>query len=330
MNEGGTAEAKTFRPFMDEGSFCLLKAMATRRDPFNCDKGGFHKKQRTRRRFFMKKIAIIGAGSMSEALISGMIEKHFIESTNIWITNRSDRIRLAKLQEKYHISTTYDLTELLSETEMVILAMKPKDAGTAMESIKKYLTENTLLVSVLAGVSIQTLEELAEGDFAIVRAMPNTSATIGKSATAIAYNQNSTQEQINKVEKMFETIGLTRFIEEKHLDAVTGLSGSGPAYFYYLVEAMEKSATEIGLEPKLAKELIVQTLLGTAEMLTKSEKPSHQLRREVTSPGGTTEAGIRILEQHQVQEAFIQCIIQATQQSKKLGTALREQLTSTL
>jgi pyrroline-5-carboxylate reductase len=279
---------------------------------------------------FMRKITIIGAGSMSEALISGMIANQFIESQSLWITNRSNKSRLAILQEKYHVSTSYDIEELLTGADMVILAMKPKDAGEAMENIKLHLSEKTLLVSVLAGVSIQTLEDLSNSDLAIVRAMPNTSATIGKSATALANNRNSTKEQIELVEKMFKTIGLTRFIEEEHLDAVTGLSGSGPAYFYYLVEAMEKSAIEIGLDPKLAKELIVQTLLGTAEMLHLSQKPSHQLRREVTSPGGTTEAGIRILEQHQVQEAFIQCIIEATNQSKKLGSALRNQLTSTL
>jgi pyrroline-5-carboxylate reductase len=278
----------------------------------------------------MRKITIIGAGSMSEALISGMITNQFIESQSLWITNRSNSSRLATLQEKYHVSTSYDIEELLTGADMVILAMKPKDAGETMENIKLHLSEKTLLVSVLAGVSIQTLEELSNSHLAIVRAMPNTSATIGKSATALANNRNSTKEQIELVEKMFKTIGLTRFIEEEHLDAVTGLSGSGPAYFYYLVEAMEKSAIEIGLDPKLAKELIVQTLLGTAEMLHLSQKPSHQLRHEVTSPGGTTEAGIRILEQHQVQEAFVQCIIEATNQSKKLGSALRNQLTSTL
>jgi pyrroline-5-carboxylate reductase len=278
----------------------------------------------------MRKITIIGAGSMSEALISGMISNQFIKNQSLWITNRCNSSRLATLQQKYQVSTSYDIEELLNGADMVILAMKPKDAGAAMESIKSHLSKKTLLVSVLAGISIQTLEELSNSHLAIVRAMPNTSATIGKSATALAKNKNSTKEQIKLVETMFKTIGLTRFIEEEHLDAVTGLSGSGPAYFYYLVEAMEKSAIEIGLDPKLAKELIVQTLLGTAEMLHVSQKPSHQLRSEVTSPGGTTEAGIRILEQHQVQEAFIQCIIQATNQSKKLGSALKNQLTSTL
>jgi pyrroline-5-carboxylate reductase len=274
----------------------------------------------------MRKIAIVGAGSMAEALISGMVNKTFIDRKNIWATNRSDSKRLAQLAKQYGISTTYDLTELMSDSDVVILAMKPKDTGIAMASIRQHLSENTLLVSVLAGVSIQTMEELAGMPLAIVRAMPNTSATIGKSATALAYNQSTTLEQLELVKTIFATIGLTRLVEENHLDAVTGLSGSGPAYFYYLVEAMEKSAIEIGLDPKLAKELIIQTLIGTAEMLNTSTKPSHQLRREVTSPGGTTEAGIRVLEQHQVQQAFIHCIKAATNQSQKLGITMKEQL----
>lgn len=275
----------------------------------------------------MKKIAIVGAGSMAEALISGMINNQFINNKNISVTNRSDSKKLQQLESKYSITTTYNLKELFQDSDVVILAVKPKDAGAALTSIRPYLTSKTLLISVLAGVSIQTLEQLAGKKLAIVRAMPNTSATIGKSATALAYNQAMSQHQMELVEKLFATIGLTRFVEESHLDAVTGLSGSGPAYFYYLVEAMEKSAAEIGLDSKLAKELIIQTLLGTAEMLKNSEKPSEQLRHEVTSPGGTTEAGIRVLEHHQVQEAFIDCIKEATQQSKRLGAKLSEQLT---
>jgi pyrroline-5-carboxylate reductase len=275
---------------------------------------------------FMKKIAMVGAGSMAEALISGMVNNQFIHNENIWVTNRCDSQKLQQLESKYSITTTYRLEELFQGSDVVILAVKPKDAGAALAKIRPYLTNQTLLISVLAGVSIQTLERLAGKNLAVVRAMPNTSATIGKSATALAFNQALSQDQKGLVEKLFATIGLTRFVEESHLDAVTGLSGSGPAYFYYLVEAMEKSAAEIGLDANLAKELIVQTLLGTAEMLKNSEKPSQQLRHEVTSPGGTTEAGIRVLEHHQVQEAFIDCIKEATQQSKRLGMKLSEEL----
>lgn len=274
----------------------------------------------------MEKLAIIGAGSMAEALISGIVEKQLLSSRKIWVTNRNDAQKLARLSHQYGINATHDLETLFNGADMVILAMKPKDAASAINQIKEHLNESMLIVSVLAGVSIETIEHLAQTHLAVVRAMPNTSATIGKSATALAINDRVDPLQLELAKRLFETVGLITIVEESQLDAVTGLSGSGPAYIYYLVEAMEKSAVEIGLEKQMAKKLIIQTLLGAAEMLTVSEKPSEQLRRDVTSPGGTTEAGIRVLEEHGVQEAFISCIQEATAQSKKLGQLLTSQI----
>ncbi|SDM13233.1 pyrroline-5-carboxylate reductase [Bacillus sp. OK048] len=274
----------------------------------------------------MKKLAIIGAGSMAEALISGILENSLIDRKNIWVTNHSNVERLQKLQERYGVSTTYELNELLAGADMVILSMKPKDVATAIHDIRDYLTEQMLVVSVLAGVSMSTIETLAKLPIAIVRAMPNTSAAVGKSATAVAVNERVTPQQIELMKNLFGTVGLTTFVEEGQLDAVTGLSGSGPAYIYYLIEAMEKSAVEVGLDKEMASELIVQTLIGAAEMVKNSAKSSEQLRRDVTSPGGTTEAGVKVLEEHQVQQAFISCIKAATAQSKKMGAALRTQL----
>jgi pyrroline-5-carboxylate reductase len=274
----------------------------------------------------MEKLAIIGAGSMAEALISGIVEKELLSSRKIWVTNRSDTQKLSRLSHQYGINATHDLETLFNGADMVILAMKPKDAASAIIQIKEHLNESMLIVSVLAGVSIETIEHLAQTPLAVVRAMPNTSATIGKSATALAINERVNPLQLELAKRLFETVGLITIVEESQLDAVTGLSGSGPAYIYYLVEAMEKSAVEIGLEKQMAKKLIIQTLLGAAEMLTVSEKPSEQLRRDVTSPGGTTEAGIRVLEAHGVQDAFISCIQEATAQSKKLGQLLTSQI----
>lgn len=125
---------------------------------------------------------------------------------------------------------------------------------------------------------------------------------------------------------MFETVGFVTFVHEEQLDAVTGLSGSGPAYIYYLVEAMEKGAVKIGLNREVANELIVQTILGAAEMIASSSKSALELRKNVTSPGGTTEAGINILEQYDVQKAFISCMEEAAAQSKRMGKALTEEL----
>lgn len=275
----------------------------------------------------MKKIAVIGAGSMSEALIAGMIENELIQSKQIYVTNNSNHERLKQLEIAYGVTGTYQNNELLTNADVVILAMKPKDAKAAIEKIKQYLTSKMLIVSVLAGVSMQSIEQFAHQALPIVRAMPNTSAAIGQSATAVATNKLVTPEQKQRIKALFETIGYVTFVHENQLDAVTGLSGSGPAYIYYLIEAMEKSAVEIGLDEKTAKELIVQTLIGAAGMVAKSAKTPKQLREEVTSPGGTTEAGVKILESFEVQEAFISCIKEATSQSKRLGRMFTEKAT---
>lgn len=274
----------------------------------------------------MKKIAFIGAGSMAEALISGIIENKLIDNKSIWVTNRADQGKLTELQNRYEVQTTYQLAEVFQDADIIFLAMKPRDAADAISRIKDYLTEGMLVISVLAGVGIRSIERLAEKPLAIVRAMPNTSAAVGKSATALAVNEKVSKKQMKLVTKMFETVGLTTIVQEEQLDAVTGLSGSGPAYIYYLAEAMEKSAIDIGLEKDVAKALIVQTLLGAAEMLSKSTKEPQQLRKEVTSPGGTTEAGIKILDSYSVQNAFIDCIKEATAQSKKLGKAFGSEI----
>lgn len=274
----------------------------------------------------MNKIAIVGAGSMAEAFISGILENELIDRNNVWVTNNSNKERLAALETQYGVHSTYDLNALFEGADVVMLSMKPKDAASAIESIRPYLTRDMLVVSVLAGVSMNTIEMLAGKELSIARAMPNTSAAVGKSATAIAVNERVSQQQLEITKQLFDTVGLAAYVEESQLDAVTGLSGSGPAYIYYLIEAMEKSAVEIGLEKGMAQELIVQTLIGAAEMVKNSSKSPEQLRREVTSPGGTTEAGIRVLEEQGVQQAFISCIKAATTQSKKMGDALCSKL----
>ncbi len=275
---------------------------------------------------FMKKMAIIGGGAMAEALISGMIVNQFIKSEDIWVTNRANQQRLQYLETDYSVNTSYDYSELFLGADIVILAVKPKDTAAVMERIRKYVTEEMLIVSVLAGISLKTIELLAGKSLAIARAMPNTSAAVGKSATAIAVNQRVTEKQLKTIQRLFETVGLATFVEEKQLDAVTGLSGSGPAYIYYLIEAMENSAREIGLEQQIAKELIVQTLIGAAEMVKSSAKSAKQLRLDVTSPGGTTEAGVQVLEDNEVQRAFISCIKAAAARSKTMGESLRLEL----
>ncbi|MFF2286395.1 pyrroline-5-carboxylate reductase [Peribacillus butanolivorans] len=274
----------------------------------------------------MKKIAFIGAGSMAEAIISGLVTQQVIDSENIFVTNKSNDERFDYLKKQYGVTATRSLQQLLQDANLVVLAVKPKDILETMQSIKEYIHEEMLFISVVAGVHTTSLEGIADKQVSIVRAMPNTSAAVGRSATALAANSHTDEVQLQTAITLFETVGSVSIVEETQLDAVTGLSGSGPAYIYYLVEALEKSAESIGLDSETAKQLILQTLIGAAEMLQKSPKTPAVLRKEVTSPGGTTEAGLKALQAHQVQEAFIACVEEATEQSKRMGNQISKEL----
>jgi pyrroline-5-carboxylate reductase len=273
-------------------------------------------------------IGFIGAGSMAEAMIAGLIKGGVFQPGQVIVANRSNSERLKELSTKYGIKTTHNKEELVQDAAIIVLAMKPKDVKAGIDGIQEYI-DDQLIVSVLAGISIETITSILGKQAAIIRAMPNTSATIAKSATAIAASEDVTMAQIEICQSLFEAIGICKLVEENQLDAVTGLSGSGPAYVYFLVEAMEKAAVEIGLDSDVARELIVQTLLGASEMIAITDKHPSQLRKEVTSPNGTTEAGITILQQKGVEEALISCIKRATERSCELKTMIAETIVTT-
>ncbi|KFZ43061.1 pyrroline-5-carboxylate reductase [Anoxybacillus flavithermus] len=266
-------------------------------------------------------ITFLGAGSMAEALISGVV-KTLYEPTQIIVTNRSNGERLQYLQQTYGVRTEINKEKAVKEADIVILAMKPKDVAESLTPIAHAFCEQQLIISLLAGVTTDTITSFIGKKMPVIRAMPNTSAAIRKSATALSSGRYASDDHLAVAKKLFETVGIATVVEEQHLHAVTGLSGSGPAYVYYLVEAMEKAADEIGLEREIAKELILQTIIGAAHMLKATNKHPYVLRKEVTSPGGTTEAGIGVLERYRYQEAMVACIKRATERSKELGEAL--------
>ncbi len=276
----------------------------------------------------MCKIAFLGGGSMTEAIISGINAKGEIKPSQMSVMNKQNQERLIFLNQTYGVTTAFNYENLLMDASVVVVAVKPKDVFDALTSIKPFITKNILLISVVAGISIVSMEKILSENIAIVRCMPNTSATVGKSATAMSTNQHVTKEQLELTTTLLEAIGIVKLVKEAQLDGVTGLSGSGPAYIYYLVEAMEDSAEQIGLEKEAAKALILQTIIGAAEMLLQSPKTPQTLRQEVTSPGGTTEAGLKILQSKEVKSAFIDCIIEATEQSKRMGKKLTEEINS--
>jgi pyrroline-5-carboxylate reductase len=267
------------------------------------------------------KIAFIGAGSMAESIISGILAKGFLKSEQIFAANKSDDQRLQRLNDLFNLRCTRDKKEAVSDADVIILAMKPKDITEALLSIQPHVQKDQLIVSVLAGVSTDYISDILDNGTPVVRAMPNTSAAIGFSATAIAPGKFAAENHIEKTKALFQTIGTTTVVEENDLHAVTGLSGSGPAYIYYFVEAMEEAAAESGLKEDVAKELIIQTLVGAAEMLKTSQDTPSVLRQKITSPGGTTQAGLETLEKYKYQEALMECIKKAAARSVELGGA---------
>lgn len=254
---------------------------------------------------------------MAEALIQGWVKEGVVTPQQISVSNRSNDARLEELQQSYGVQKLASLDDLQA-ADLVILAMKPKDAIAAMTQIAPFIGEQTAVLSVLAGIAIDTVAQRL-GKRPIARVMPNTSATIGMSASGIAFNEHVTVAHKEVFMHMLEAVGIVIEVEEDKLHAVTALSGSGPAYLYYLLEAFEKVGAEFDLPKEVVRELMVQTIAGSAEMLKTVKEEPAELRRKVTSPGGTTEAGIRALEKMHFNDAIACCIRSAETRSRELA-----------
>ncbi len=255
---------------------------------------------------------------MAEAIIAGIVEQGALEPQNVFVMNKSDDERLISLQHRYGVSIVCKEKEALKNADLVVLATKPKDIHRAMADTLPYLSDKTAVLSVIAGISIQTIES-GLGARPIARSMPNTSATIGKSATGIAMNAAVDEKMKRLVLDLLESIGMVKEVEEDDLHAVTALSGSGPAYVYYLAEALEEAAIGKGLSKDIARALIIQTLEGAAAMLKETGTEPAELRKNVTSPGGTTQAGLDALVNGMFKETIADCIGKATARSRELG-----------
>jgi pyrroline-5-carboxylate reductase len=269
------------------------------------------------------KAVFIGAGSMAEAIISGSLKSGALQAENTYVTNWANDARLKELTAQYGIQTGYEVESALKEADAIVLAMKPKDAAAGLEAIQSYIHEGSVVISLLAGVGIDFIEQTIRKPCAIIRSMPNTSAAVGKSATAIALNEHVTAEQHQAAIDLFSAIGLAITVEESQMDAVTAVSGSGPAYIYYVAEAMQTAGEELGLDHETAKSLLIQTLLGAANMLSESDGQAATLRKAITSAGGTTEAAIRTFDERHVKESIAAGIKAAAAQSKHLGEAYK-------
>lgn len=269
-----------------------------------------------------KTLCFLGAGAMAEAVLAGLLNNRVVRPGAISVTNRSNRFRLSELVYNFGVVGDADKKqECVQNADILLLSTKPQDLNAALTEVRSLTNPEQLVISLVAGITTEQISKLLGHAAPIIRTMPNTSATIGLSATALCRGKTATDEHLLLATRIFEAIGTVSVVTEEQLDAVTGLSGSGPAYIYFVVEAMLAGAVQAGLEPALARGLILQTIIGAAEMLKQTGQGPAELREQVTSPNGTTQAGLDVLRWYDFEQALVECVMRATQRSREIGEA---------
>ncbi len=266
-----------------------------------------------------KVIGFIGAGHLGEAIIGALIKASY-DPKNIFASNRNTE-KLRHLEAEFKIETNVENAAVATVADVVILCVKPQQMLEALESIKSSLKiKKSLLVSVAAGVGLTQIQETLGFELPLIRAMSNTPALIGMGATALWANDKVSDAEKIFIETLFKTTGLALWLShEEEMDAVGALSGAGPAYVYFVMEALEAAAEKLGLPARIVNPLVKQTVLGAVQLAIQSEKDFQTLREEVTSRGGITEQGIRCLEEANVREAFSNALEAAFRRSIELG-----------
>ena len=266
----------------------------------------------------IEKIGFIGAGKMGSALLAGVLRAKIVPAGKVLISE-IDKDRREEICKKHRVRVA-DLDELARSCGTILLCVKPNVVAPVLRKIREFVGEEKLVVSIAAGITTASIETELKPGVPVVRAMPNIAATVGESATALAAGKVAGAEHIELARSILGSVGNVVELPEKLIDAVTGLSGSGPAYVFLFAEALLGGALKVGLPVKEARELVVMTIKGAAAML-EADKGSHPavLRDAVTTPGGTTIAGLHELESKGFRDAVIRAVEAATERSQELG-----------
>lgn len=264
------------------------------------------------------KIGFIGAGNMAEALMKGIISAGMAKAEEV-VASEIVPERREYITRTAGVRTVSDNIEVVRSSEVLILAVKPNQVGMVLDEMKPYLTNAHLLISIAAGVKISFIESHINQGVRVVRVMPNQPCLVGESASGFAMGKCVKKEDKETVQKVLNSVGVAFCLDEKLLDAVTGLSGSGPAYIYMIIEAMADGGVLAGLPRDVALQLSAQTVIGAGKTYLETKKHPGELKDMVTSPGGTTIEGIRILEEAAVRGAFIDAVEAAANKSKEMG-----------
>ncbi len=269
-----------------------------------------------------KKIGFIGGGNMAEAMIKGLISASFIEAKNLMASDVSTE-RLEKLKGDYKIKVTQDNRELVQKNNIIILSIKPQVMKEVLNPIHDVVDGDKLIISVMAGPTIEAIEHLlnpeADKKVGVVRTMPNTPSFVQEGVTALAAGDHVSKNDLRVAHRIFEAIGRTVDVQESHLDAVTGLSGSGPAYIFMIIEALSDAGVKMGLSRDVSNILTIQTVLGAAKLARESGQHPGELKDMVCSPGGTTISGLHSLEEGGLRTTLMNAVEAATRRSRVLG-----------
>ncbi|MFZ3170337.1 MAG: pyrroline-5-carboxylate reductase [Candidatus Methanoperedens sp.] len=264
-----------------------------------------------------KKIGFIGTGKMGEALIKGILHARLVPSGNIYASDM-DLVKLKALETDLAINTCKENCDAVVNSDIIIIAVKPQVVPAVVNEIKSSI-KNQLIISIAAGVTIDTYENNLPRGTKVVRVMPNIAATVKEAASAICPGSAVSKEDMEIAGNIFSAIGKTVTVQENLMDAVTGLSGSGPAYIFMIIEALADGGVHEGLDRNTAKLLAAQTVLGSAKMVLDGGSHTGELKDMVTSPGGTTIRGLRVMEEQGVRIAMMNAVIAACERSKELG-----------
>jgi pyrroline-5-carboxylate reductase len=272
-----------------------------------------------------KKLAVIGAGNIGTALVGGIIRAKLMSPENIIATRRT-RSALDELNRRFGIKITTDNRKAVKFADVIILSVKPQGAPPVLREISLALDESKLIISIMAGITTEIIEKLTGRKLPIIRAMPNTPVLVDAGATAIASGPHATEEHIKIAKTIFNSVGTVEIVPEELMDAITGLSGSGPAYVYMIIEALTDGGVKMGIPREVALKLASQTVFGSAKLVLETRKHPAILKDEVTTPGGTAISAIHELEAHGLRNMLINAVVTATKRSGELSKILNDKI----
>lgn len=269
-----------------------------------------------------KRITVIGAGHMASALIGGMLKAKLLAPERITAARRSESA-LAELKRRAGVRVETDNRKAVKGADVILIAVKPQGAAAVLDEISRSVTKGQLVISVMAGVTTELINRRLRKPNPVIRAMPNTPALVDEGATALARGKHASEADLELAKAVFGAVGRVEVLPEHLLDAVTGLSGSGPVYIYMVIEAMTDGGVKMGIPRDIALRLAAQTVFGAAKLVRDTGKHPAILKDEVTTPGGTAIAAIHELESKGLRTVLIDAVVTATKRSKELSELIR-------